>query len=117
MTLFFLSTTGVSFAVLGHNQVAGREGVSVFGKFFCHSVFPVSASTANKVSSAASRKTMFLAPPAVDTPSTTSGAVSVDRAMSVGFVVSWVLHFTFNFETLLFERIVSPLFQAVRSWS
>src|SRR5471030_612951 len=117
MTPFFLSTTGVSFAVLGHNQVAGREGVIVFGKVFCQTDLPVSASTANKVSSAASRKITSLAPPDVETPSTTSGAVSVDSAMSVGFVGSCVLHFTFNLETLLFERTFSPLFQAVRSWS
>src|SRR5471032_872706 len=115
MTPFFLSTTGVSLAVLGHNQVAGLNAVILFGKALCQSVFPVSASTANKVSSAARRKTMFLVPPAMGTPSTTRGAVSVDRAISVGVVGRCVLHFIFNFGTLLLVRIVSPLFQAVRS--
>src|SRR5471030_719026 len=115
MTPFFLSTTGVSFAALGHNQVAGLSGVIPFGNAFCQSVLPVSASTASKVLSAASRKTMFLVPPVVGTPSTTNGAVSVDNAISVGVVASCALHFTFNFGTLLFERVVSPLFQAVRS--
>src|SRR5665213_3682125 len=106
MTPLFLSTTGVSLAVLGHNQVAGLNAVISFGKAFCQSIFPVSASTANKVSSAASRKTTFLAPSAVDTLSTTRGAASVDRAISVGVVASCVLHFTFNLETLLFDRTV-----------
>jgi hypothetical protein len=47
-------------------------------------------------------------------PSITSGAVSVDKAISVGLVLSWVLHFSSRRETLSLERVVSPLFQPVR---
>ena len=113
--LFGLSITGVSFTVFEHSQVAGQMGAAGFAKVFCQKTFPVSASSANAVSSAPSRKTRFFVPCAVLTPSATSGAVSVERTMPLGGVLSCVLHSNLSSDTLWMVSEVSPRFQPVRS--
>src|ERR1700677_4629508 len=100
MILFCLSITGVSFTVFEHSQVAAQMGAAGLAKVFCQKTFPVSASTANTVSSAPRRKTRFFAPCAVLTPSATSGAVSVERTMALGGVLSWVLQSSLSPDTL-----------------
>src|SRR5580704_4550662 len=114
---FCLSTTGVAFTVFEHSQVAGHIGVSGLANDFCQKTFPVSASSANTVSSAPSRKTKFLEPCGVLTPSTTNGAVNVERTISLGGVLSCVFHSSLRPDTLCLLREDSPLFQPVCSWS
>ncbi len=115
MTLFCLSITGVSFTVFEHSQVAGQRGAAGLAKVFCQKTLPVSASSANTVSSAPSRKSRFFAPWAVLTPSATSGAVSVESTIAFGGVLSWALHSNLSPETLWMVSEVSPRFQPLRS--
>src|SRR5882757_450203 len=115
MIRFCLSMTGVSFTVFEQSQVAAHVDVAGLAKVFCQKTFPVSASSANIVSSAPSRKSRFFGPWGVLTPSATKGAVRVDRTMPLVGVLSRVFHSSLIRETLLLLSEVSPLFQPVRS--
>src|SRR5882724_5354986 len=111
MTPFSLSITGVAFAVFGQSQVAAFCAWTGLANVFCQATLPLSASIANKVSSAPSTKSMFLGPCEVTAPATTTGAVRVESAISVGGVASCVLHCTASLDTLVLVRLVSDLFQ------
>ena len=84
MIPFCLSMTGVAFWVLEQSHVAIWGGVRVFGKAFCQTTLPLSASIANTVSSLPTTNTSVRRPCEVVTPSTTKGAVRVDNAISRG---------------------------------
>src|SRR6476660_3618240 len=101
MIPFCLSTTGVAFCEFEQSHVAGRGGVSVFGKFFCQTTLPVSASNANTVSSMLTVKTRVLPP----TPCTTSGEVSVESTTSFGTTGTCVLQSIERPETLSFDNV------------
>jgi hypothetical protein len=93
---------------------SGRSGCSGLAKLFCHTIWPLEASSAVRRSSMLRLNTRSLTPPDVVTPPTTIGAVRVERISAREAVVSRVLHSGFSLPTLAFDSAVSPRFHPVR---
>src|SRR5882757_4092531 len=104
MTPLALSMAGVACSVLEQLIDAGRSGVSGLGNFFCHTIWPLPASSAVSVSSMLMLKTRSLGPADVETPPATTGAVRVERSSAWEAVVSCVFHSGLSLPTVVFDK-------------